>query len=64
MPGYDKNAHGRQNDRDGAITHIAEPIGRMGRPEEVAETVLWLCGPGASFITGQSIPVDGGYTIQ
>lgn len=48
----------------GAITHIAEPIGRMGRPEEVAETVLWLCGPGASFITGQSIPVDGGYTIQ
>ena len=48
----------------GAITHIVEPIGRMGRPEEVAETVLWLCGPGASFITGQSIPVDGGYTIQ
>ena len=48
----------------GAITHIDEPIGRMGRPEEVAETVLWLCGPGASFITGQSIPVDGGYTIQ
>ncbi len=48
----------------GAITNIVEPIGRMGRPEEVGETVLWLCGPGASFITGQSIPVDGGYTIQ
>ena len=48
----------------GAITNISEPIGRMGRPEEVGETVLWLCGDGASFITGQSIPVDGGYTIQ
>lgn len=48
----------------GAIKEIAEPIGRMGRPEEVGETVLWLCGNGASFITGQSIPVDGGYTIQ
>ena len=48
----------------GAITDIVEPIGRMGRPEEVGETVLWLCGAGASFITGQSIPVDGGYTIQ
>ena len=48
----------------GAITNIVEPIGRMGRPEEVGETVLWLCGSGASFITGQSIPVDGGYTIQ
>lgn len=48
----------------GALTRIVEPIGRMGNPEEVGEAVLWLCGDGASFITGQSIPVDGGYTIQ
>ena len=48
----------------GAITGVAEPIGRMGRPEEVGAAVLWLCSPRASFITGQAIPVDGGYTTQ
>ncbi len=48
----------------GAITGVAEPIGRMGRPEEVGAAVLWLCSPAASFITGQAIPVDGGYTTQ
>lgn len=48
----------------GTLTKIVEPIGRMGRPEEVGETVLWLCGAGASFITGQAIAVDGGYTVQ
>lgn len=40
------------------------PIGRMGRPEEVAATVLWLCSPAASFIIGQAIAVDGGYTVR
>jgi NAD(P)-dependent dehydrogenase (short-subunit alcohol dehydrogenase family) len=39
-----------------------EPIGRMGNPEEVAETVVWLCSDAASFITGIAMPVDGGYT--
>ena len=40
------------------------PIGRLGRPEEVAATVLWLCSPAASFIIGQAIAVDGGYTVH
>lgn len=39
-----------------------EPIGRMGQPEEVAETVVWLCSDAASFVTGQAIAVDGGFT--
>lgn len=39
-----------------------EPIGRIGQPEEIASAVLWLCGPAASFVTGQAIAVDGGWT--
>jgi NAD(P)-dependent dehydrogenase (short-subunit alcohol dehydrogenase family) len=40
------------------------PMGRMGTTREVAETVVWLCSDAASFITGQSIVMDGGYTVQ
>lgn len=39
------------------------PLGRIGRPEEVANLVVWLCSDQASFITGESVLVDGGYTI-
>ena len=39
------------------------PMGRVGRPEEVASTVLWLCSEDASFVTGHAHPVDGGFLI-
>jgi NAD(P)-dependent dehydrogenase (short-subunit alcohol dehydrogenase family) len=41
-----------------------QPIGRMGRPEEVAAAVLWLCSPAASFIVGVALPVDGGFVAH
>jgi 3-hydroxybutyrate dehydrogenase len=41
-----------------------EPIGRLGTPEEVAETVVWLCSDAASFVTGHTMTVDGGYVAQ
>jgi len=40
------------------------PIGRLGRPEEIANAVLWLCSSSASFMVGHALAVDGGYTIR
>jgi NAD(P)-dependent dehydrogenase (short-subunit alcohol dehydrogenase family) len=41
-----------------------QPIARLGRADEIAASVLWLCSPGASFIVGVALPVDGGYTAR
>lgn len=48
------------------LTQIAggHPIGRTGKPEEVAEAVVWLCSDAASFIMGHNLLIDGGYTSQ
>src|SRR5437868_2995410 len=40
------------------------PMGRVGRPEEIANAVLWLCSDAASYVTGQSMSVDGGFIMR
>ena len=40
------------------------PVGRMGKPEEIAEAVVWLCSDAASFVTGHTMTADGGYVAQ
>ena len=49
-------------DRDQAAAD--QPIGRLGTADEMAAAVLWLCSPGASFVIGVALPVDGGYTAR
>lgn len=52
------------NDQARQQLEAGEPMGRMGEPEEISSAVLWLCSPGASFVTGHSLTVDGGWTAQ
>ena len=58
-------AEALQNDASLA-ERVAEthPIGRAGRPEEIAEAVIWLCSEAASFVTGHAMAIDGGYVAQ
>jgi NAD(P)-dependent dehydrogenase (short-subunit alcohol dehydrogenase family) len=39
-------------------------MGRHGRPEEIDDAVLWLCSEASSYVTGQSISVDGGFIMR
>jgi NAD(P)-dependent dehydrogenase (short-subunit alcohol dehydrogenase family) len=47
-----------------AAMRSSEPTGRMGSPSEVAEAVVWLCSPAASYVTGHALAVDGGHVAQ
>ena len=65
LPGF----IGRSDDKDQMAENqkklmAAVPLGRIGRPEEVAHAVLWLASDDASYVTGISLPVDGGYLAR
>jgi NAD(P)-dependent dehydrogenase (short-subunit alcohol dehydrogenase family) len=56
-------AEGQGEELDKMLNSLV-PMKRMGRPEEIADAVLWLCSDAASYVTGQSISVDGGYVMR
>lgn len=55
-------AGGQQQVLDAMIESV--PVKRLGRPEEIASTVVWLCSDAASLVVGHTLVVDGGYSIQ
>jgi NAD(P)-dependent dehydrogenase (short-subunit alcohol dehydrogenase family) len=64
-PGWivtDAYQHGRTQTKLSNEDHSQHPAGRVGRPEDIAEMVLYLCSDKAGFITGQNIIIDGGMT--
>jgi NAD(P)-dependent dehydrogenase (short-subunit alcohol dehydrogenase family) len=63
-PMFDKMIAEGQGEELNAMLKACVPMGRMGRPEEIADAVLWLCSSAASYVTGQSISVDGGYVMR
>ena len=52
------------NELDREVAAAGVPLGRLGRPEEIAAAVLWLCSDAASYVTGAALPVDAGHTAQ
>ncbi len=71
LPGYVatemvRQVISRQPDPEAAMSNVmnVQPIGRMGLPEEIANTVLFLASDEASFMVGSQLVVDGGYTAQ
>jgi NAD(P)-dependent dehydrogenase (short-subunit alcohol dehydrogenase family) len=63
-PMSDKMIAEGQGEELNAMLKAYVPMGRMGRSEEIADAVLWLCSSAASYVTGQSISIDGGYVMR
>jgi NAD(P)-dependent dehydrogenase (short-subunit alcohol dehydrogenase family) len=59
---YLEKYHKHEKEKVRAELHERQPVGRMGRPEEVAHLVLYLCSEEAEFVTGSVMTIDGGWT--
>jgi NAD(P)-dependent dehydrogenase (short-subunit alcohol dehydrogenase family) len=64
MSGSDSHPDGGTGDLTEAEVIAAEPVGRLGKPEEIAEGVLWLLSDAASFVTGHPLTINGGWVAR
>ena len=62
VAGYLEKYHPHEKEKVRAELNLRQPIGRLGRPEEIANLVLYLCSPEAAFVNGSVIAIDGGWT--
>lgn len=62
VEGYLEKFHKHEKEKVRAELHARQPVGRMGRPDEIAHLVLYLCSPEAEFVTGSAMTIDGGWT--
>jgi NAD(P)-dependent dehydrogenase (short-subunit alcohol dehydrogenase family) len=62
VEGYLEKFHKHEKDKIRQELHARQPVGRMGRPVEVAYMALYLCSPEAEFVTGAAMTIDGGWT--
>jgi len=64
VEGYLERFHKDEKDKVRTELHARQPIGRMGRPDEVAYMVLYVCSDEAEYATGSILTIDGGWTAQ
>ncbi len=64
MEGYLNRFHSHNKEETLAGLHARQPLGRMGKPEEIAYAALYLASDEAAFATGSEMVVDGGLTAQ
>jgi 2-keto-3-deoxy-L-fuconate dehydrogenase len=62
VEGYLEKYHRHEKDKVRAELNQRQPMGRLGRPEEIAYLALYLCSPAADFMNGAVLPIDGGWT--
>jgi 2-keto-3-deoxy-L-fuconate dehydrogenase len=62
VEGYLEKYHKHEKEKVRAELHARQPLGRMGRPEEIAAMAHYLCSPEAEFVNGSVITIDGGWT--
>lgn len=62
VEGYLEKFHKHEKEKVRAELHARQPVGRMGRPDEIAHLVLYLCSPEAEFVHGAAMTIDGGWT--
>lgn len=62
VEGYLDKFHSHEKEKVRAELHQRQPVGRMGRPDEIAKLALYVCSPAAEFMNGSVVTIDGGWT--